>query len=274
MSETEKRKRLKRYFLPPPGWPINAILVGIAAVVVGYLIPSPWIVIVGIGLAALGVVWKLGRFGIPSDEDVDRWMAEDCQNLAARARQKSGFAESQFRHDPIIFIYAVGFRAPSSIFRGRKVGKDKWARTTPNGATVINVTEDQLSVYSCVIDHTTGNKLNETTQEVFYQDVVSVDTRTTSESVNVTNWSKSERQRAEKAGVKVFNNTIQFDGMENVSLRLASGDGISVAFNEPTAIGRRGSGESVNDKALASLRYLIRDMKKRAIDRRAGEAPI
>jgi len=101
--------------------------------------------------------------------------------------------------------------------------------------------------YTCVLDFTTGKALNESTDEYFYKDVVSVSTKSESRTVNIP-----------KLG------TLQLNTAETFTLTTSGGTSLSVLLRDPTLIEKMGGGEIPTtraEKAIQTVRKMLREKK-------------
>jgi hypothetical protein len=147
-----------------------------------------------------------GAFGIysytqaPTDQQIDQWTREDLLGLDQKALKKTGIDKSEVMGDPVTITGPADF----AVY---KVGKDRILRFGKIAAVVINFTQNQLLIYSCSVDITTGNTLKESTDEYFYRDVVSVSTKTEDGQIGATRISAGEYFTLTTSGgtsVKVF----------------------------------------------------------------------
>jgi len=132
-----------------------------------------------------------------------------------------------------------------AIIKFRK-GKDETIRFSPVNTTVINFTQNQLLIFNCVLDISTGNSLNENTDEYFYRDVVSVSTKTESKTV------------------KIGQEDVQMNSAETFSLTTSGGTSISILLRDPKLAERMGGGNipiTHAEKAIQVVRKMLRDKK-------------
>jgi hypothetical protein len=184
--------------------------------------------------------------GKPTDKQMDQWLDEDLTALSKKALNKMGTDEKELVSES---VQVTGPRlwdtGGANVFF--KKGKDNLLRFTPVGVSIINFTQNQLLGYTCVFDFTTGKALNESTDEYFYKDVVSVATKSESKSVNIP-----------KLG------TIQLNSAETFILTTSGGTSLSVLLRDPTLIEKMGGGEIPTtraEKAIQTVRKMLRDKK-------------
>jgi hypothetical protein len=106
-----------------------------------------------------------------------------------------------------------------------------------------------------VFDRITGNPLNEGTEEYFYKDVVSVTTKTESQTVNIV---------AKGLFIKQLLGIAQLNSAEKFILTTSGGTSISVVLKDPSLIERMGGGVIPTDrteKAIAAVRKMLREKK-------------
>lgn len=250
MNEETKRKMTRNYFKAFPKWAIVFIIIGAITLLIG-LSGSGKAAVFGLvvaGLGALGIY--LYTQGKPTDQQMDQWLEEDLLKLSEKALLKTGTDKDETKADPVTVtgprFWDVG---GASILWKR--GKDKILRYSPMEVSVINFTEHQLLSYKCVLDRTTGNPLNEGTEEFFYKDVVSVSTTTESET----------KDEAKDMGVL---GKIQMNAAEYFMLLNAGGGKLRVFLRDPKLIAEMGGGEIPTtraEKAIAAIRTMLRAKK-------------
>lgn len=246
MDEQTKRKMIGNYFKPFPKWAIWLVAIGVLTLLIG-LGDSAGGAIVGLLLAgAGGYAIYTSTQGKPTDKQMDQWLDEDLTALSKKALNKMGTDEKELVSES---VQVTGPRlwdtGGANVFF--KKGKDNLLRFTPVGVSIINFTQNQLLGYTCVFDFTTGKALNESTDEYFYKDVVSVATKSESKSVNIP-----------KLG------TIQLNSAETFILTTSGGTSLSVLLRDPTLIEKMGGGEIPTtraEKAIQTVRKMLRDKK-------------
>ena len=168
------RRQVSGYFARFPQWTVGVLAVGFIII---FAAEGPLGYVVGIGAllasGAMGALWFKSR---PGDAQMDLWFREDLTELQARALTKANLDQSQLVRDNVVVI-GVKFQNLGGAALGFRRGGDGRARFTPVDTTIINFTEHQLVIYQCMLDLTTGKPLNEGVDEYFYNDVVSVATR-------------------------------------------------------------------------------------------------
>ena len=198
-------------------------------------------------------VWHLFQQGAkPTDRQMDEWLEKDLEGLNKKALDKVGTDESELVGEPVQ-ITGPRFWGVGGAEVHYKRGNDNIIRFTPLGISVINFTQNQLLAYSCVYDFTTGKALNESTDEYFYKDVVSVATKSESRSVTF------------KSGQST--KTIQLDAAETFVLTTSGGTSISVLLSDPKLIeqmvGKKGGEIPTTraEKAIQTIRKMLREKK-------------
>ncbi|MCT7634746.1 hypothetical protein N5U36_04735 [Aliarcobacter butzleri] len=241
MSEQEKRAAIKKYFVKVPGWMWIVVVLAISLSVIlkdfSYLIPG---IIIGL------FIW-LKLKGKPSDSDMDGFIAEDLQNAIAKSLIKTSIDNSELVSESVI-IHGPRLRGTGGAEFLFKRGKDNILRFSPINVTVINMTENQLVCYAASLDLTTGNFLNESTDEYFYKDVVSVSTQTESMTVEI------ESTKEE----------MQLDSAEKFTLTTSGGTSIEVLLRAPKLIEYMGGGDiptTVAEVAIQAIRKMLREKK-------------
>lgn len=181
----------------------------------------------------------------PSDDEVDRLIEADLQDLNGRALNKTGTDASELVGETV-FITGPRLWGVSAQVAYRK-GADAVIRFSPVGVTILNFTRDQVIAYSCALDLFTGNALNESTDEYFYRDIVSVSTKTKSHSYSVAGWG-----------------LVQLNSAETFELTTSGGTSVEVVLRDPGLIKRMGGGEIPTtraEKAIQTMRKMLREKK-------------
>lgn len=255
MDEKIKRKLIINYFTAKfPGWTIFLIIVGVILFFssFGFFKSSVgggvFLLFIGLLLIGLSILGIIKRKKSPTDSQFDEWINEDLALLQKKALNKTGIDESQLvgAYVPITG-FPWSFNLGGSFFSYKK-GKDNILRFTPIECTILNFTENQIIVYKCFLDLSTGNSLNESTDEYFYKDVVSVSTKSESKTINL--------------GVKL--GTFQTNEAEMFSLTTSGGTSISVLLRDRSLITKLGGGEMPTNKAeqaIQVVRKMLRDKK-------------
>jgi len=234
----DKRAQIKKYFKPFPKWAVWMIIIGL-----------PFLAAYGLGLVLIGIgIWGIVDWSKkPDDAQMDAWLDEDLKVLHGKALSKTGTDQSELVGEPVM-VTGPRFWNVANADVAFKKGKDNVFRFTPVGVTVLNFTANQLISYSCVLDLTTGNPLNESTDEYFYRDVVSVSTKTKSQTVQV-------------AG----KGSLQLNAAETFELTTSGGTSIEVLLRDPSLIQMMGGGGEIPttraEKAIQTVRKMLREKK-------------
>lgn len=235
----EKRAAMKKYFQRFPKWAVWMIVLGL-----------PLLAAFGLGVLfiALGIWGLISYSRKPSDAQMDAWIEEDLKGLESHGLGKTGTDASDLVGEP---VSVTGFRfwdLPNDTFMGFRKGKDNVQRFTPLEVVVINFTANQLLAYKAALDLTTGNPLNESTDEYFYRDVVSVSTKT--ENITVT-----------LPGVSI---PVQAKSAETFTLTTSGGTQVQVKLSDPDVIKAMGGGtipKTRTERAIQTVRKMLREKK-------------
>jgi hypothetical protein len=199
---------------------------------------------VGVLFIAIGVVGLAGYASRPSDAQIDAWLDQDVEALKSKALAKTGIDASELVKDQDSLI-GFPLKNIAGAQRLKKRGKDNVLRTTPITITILNYTANQLIVYQCVFDRTTGKALNESADEYFYRHVVGVRTRTMCQTYQTTN-----------------GEIVQLELAEMFQLTTAGGTSVEVLLSDPKLIEMMGGGEvpmSRSEKAIQAVRKMLRE---------------
>ena len=245
------RASIEKYFMSKfPKWAIFLIVIGVAMLLSGLGGNSISAIFIGLVLVGMGgfVIYK--SLQIASDADIDQWTQEDLTKLSRRSLEKMGMDASELVGEAVTITGPRLDKLGPAKFGFRK-GKDNVLRFTPIDSTIINFTANQLLVYSCALDLITGNPVNETTDEYFYSDVVSVQTA-------------SDTVIASLPGMgKEFQN-MQLNGAEIFKLTTSGGTGARVVLRETSLIHKLGGGEiptTTAERAIQTIRKMLREKK-------------
>jgi hypothetical protein len=189
---------------------------------------------------------------MPSDKDIDAWFEEESRAFAGKALAKCGIDESECVADQVIVWGPRIFNHGDAPFLVKK-GDDNVIRYNPLDLTIINFGADQLLCYQCCYDRTSGAFLMETTEEYFYQDVVSVATA-----------SDSTVKEIEVGANKV---KVKSNSRETFRLTTSGGTSITVVLRDDGLIQmndlKGGSMPTTQaEKAIQSVRRMLRDKKR------------
>ncbi len=235
MDEVQKRKSIKLYFEKYPILGIVLIILGLVTIAI----------YVGIAFIAGGIfLWYKWIKNKPTDQQYDEWVKEDLSKLHQIALQKLGVDESTLVRD-VVYITGINFwDVPSGLIKYKK-GKDSKLRYNPIVVDVINFGKDQILIYECIIDMLTGNRLNESTEEFFYKDIVSVSTK-----------------NIEAKKFKLGNTEYKMDKAQAFVLTTSGGTSITVVLKDEALMKTIGDISTNNaDQAIQSIRTMLRDKK-------------
>lgn len=234
----DKRTAIQKYFQPFPKWAVWTFIGGI-------LITTTF-PIAGISLIAFsGLIIFLYYKGMPKDHEIDQFIAEDLLAAKSKSLQKAGIDESELMGES---VFVTGFTWEFGLNYLYKKGEDNVLRFSPITIHYLHMLENQLLSYQAALDLTTGNFLNESTDEYFYQDVVSIATKT--ESISYTN-SQGE--------------TEQHNNVEIFELTTSGGTKVRTVLKDPKAIANMGGGfmpTTEAERAIQVVRRMLRDKKK------------
>ncbi|HYK22008.1 MAG TPA: hypothetical protein VEV42_14810 [Pyrinomonadaceae bacterium] len=246
MNDPTKRKRLQRYFSKSQPLLALFVLLAMAAVVASVVLRIP---AVGVLILAVVCLWlfvkALRRSMRLSDKTVDEWFNEDKERIAESSLDKLGLIADQVRRTltltgPILWPTNG---VPHKDLRWKK-GKDRELRLAVNRVTVIHLTDQMLSVYSCDFNSLKNRILNEETEEYYYRDIVSVSTAELSSDHKLPGGKSLAQARAFRISV-------------------VSGEGLEVIISLPTLSKRTGGTIPTSDaeNAVRMIRTMLRDKK-------------
>jgi len=247
MANESKREAIKKYFKPFPKWAIWFISAGVIVACIGSQASGGAVVagIVIIGIGVLGIWMAVG--GKPTDQEMDKYIAEDLSLAKSKSLQKASIDESELVGESVVVTGPRFWDTAGATILFKK-GKDGRLRFTPINISVLHMTQHQIVAYQCCLDLTTGNFLNEATDEYFYKDVVSVATKTESKSY-----------QSEKFG------TIQLNAAETFVLTTSGGTSVEMILKDPKLIEMMGGGDiptTEAERAIQVVRKMLREKKQ------------
>jgi len=266
MDEQSKRKMIRAYFEPPPSWTLWAIVVGAVFFSIGLSAESFGVMFFGGAIAIIGYVVRYNSSKEkPTDQQMDEWFEEDLKQITKRANDKTGINETELIGEP---VYITGPRFWNSV--GAEVlfkkGADNVIRFTPVDVSIINFTSNQLVVYKCTLDLTTGNPLNESTDEYFYKDVVSVSTQSKSltydQSILAKNFLKDPM--GSLSSMNATAGKMQVNLAETFVLTTSGGTSVEVVIKDPVLINISKGGimpTTRAENAIQTIRKVLREKK-------------
>jgi hypothetical protein len=246
MANDEKRAAIKKYFQPFPKWPIWFVVIGCLLFLAGTQVSNSVLVVglIIIGLGALGIWMAVGKK--PSDKEMDRYIEEDLETAKNKSLIKTSMDESELVGESVVVTGPRLWNTGGATILFKK-GKDNRIRFTPINISVLHMTQNQIVSYQACLDLTTSNLLNESTDEYFYRDVVSVSTKTESRTFS-----------SEKFG------TVQLNSAETFVLTTSGGTSVEAVLSDPKLIELMGGGEipTTNaERAIQVVRKMLREKK-------------
>jgi hypothetical protein len=259
------RRKVKAYFKANgPDRVLQILLVGVPAflllsVLVGFVLPRPALAYVAMFASLVFVAAAVHEFGAMRREHFVGWVAGcDFERAQTLALERLQLTAANLR-DPKCCAFLGIYREDGdygAAFLKKKVGKDERTRWTPHEIACVYVGHEQLWIHHCAIDLTTGAALYERTREIFFSDIVSV----ILDGKRITRPMPGKRAKAIKAsrywatrGGVVLKDSLQFDGLQQLSLALANGEGL---LPIATWEGSRDSGQP--DDAVRSREAALR----------------
>ena len=210
---------------------------------------------VGLVLLGLGIFVVLDfNKKMPSDNQMDLWINEDIDATKAKALKKIGIDESELVHEQIAIVGPRIENQGGADWLSKK-GKDNVIRYSLINVTILSMTANQIIAYNCCLDITSGNQLNESTDEYFYKDVVSVSTKTSTFTMKFTKPAKLP------GGVTL--DQMQFNSGEKFVLSTSGGTSIEVFLKDDEWQQRLGGQIWTLDveKAVQAVRKMLREKK-------------
>jgi hypothetical protein len=243
----ENREQIRRWFIAKE---INPLLYVICII---FTIMGIWELTMGavvMGLITIALFGGLGSWrysqnqNIASENELDTWLEEDIQTVIKnRPYDKLGISKEDLVAETLFVLGPVywnisGFDVKDILM---KKGKDGFNRYSVWNIQVFCFTENYLCSYKCYYNWIKNTYINESTNEFFYKDVVSVKTDTISSAYTLMNGQRLVHSEA-------------------FQLKLA-GDEITVITND-ASLNTSSVMVSKAEKAVQSIRAMLRDKKK------------
>ena len=255
----EKREKIRKYF--SKGYMDNSqigipyvLIVGVCMVGLSIFVfnlnrgPNVFLgllcLLIGLGL----LFWAKAQIDFessrPKDYEMDSWLEEDIQEVIKnRPYDKLGISKEDLVAETLLVVgpvywYVSGFDVKDILM---KKGEDGFNRFSIWTIQVFMFTENYLCSYKCQYNWIKNTYINESTNEFFYKDVVSVKTDTVSSAYTLMN------------GQRLIHS-------EAFQLKL-TGDEITVITND-ASLNTSSAMVSKAEKAVQSIRTMLRDKKK------------
>jgi len=255
----EKREQIIEWFLAPKSeMNSGAVLVGFILAGAGIYIIMKFGLFGGIIIAAGAVLAGVTinnhntaqkRYEARvADTQMDEWLEEELKEVNKKALLKLGIDETECVAEPVCITGPRLWDTAGAKMLSR-TGRDNIIRFTPVNVVVLNFGQHQLLSYECAFDFTTGNCLNESTDEYFYKDIVSVSTKTTSTEIIF----EGESQKTQINSAETF--VLATSGTSKIEVTLRSpklAERMNLSGDIPTTRA---------EKAVQAVRKMLREKK-------------
>lgn len=252
LSDEQRQQAVIGYFNPPEfgGFGCLSVLVGIFFFIVYNKAPEgnggASFVIAMVCFAIAGHLLSKLKGGIPAHL-IDQIIAFYMAHVKGMSLKKASIDESELVGESVTVTGPRFWNTGGAASLFRK-GEDNILRFTPINVTILHLTQNQLIAYQCCLDLVNGTVLNQSTEEFFYKDVVSVATKTDSQTYDT-----------EKFG------RIQLNDAETFMLTTSGGTSIKTTLRDPRLIQLMGGGEiptTETEKAIQVIRKMLREKKQ------------
>jgi uncharacterized membrane protein len=294
-EEQIKRAMIRQYFEPERGLPpwVYAALGGLSvAAMIAFVVfaVSFYATVIAAIMAVIlfAIAWVMfnDRTGRADDVDIDVWRDEDFDRLVADISKDAALNAADLidPSHPIVIAGLPRFdhlqvrrnhdEAPHAWRFKVKVGEDGITRFTPPCLTVLHFTKDHLIAYQCDLDLLSGKALNQTIEEYFWQDIVSLQIEkrvmppAEDEFALMQQWSKSLPGALAEKYEPLFSDESEVlpTGKRTIlRLKTNTGSGLEIVVEDERFADNpdEDSLQIRNEKAIARLRKLLRDRKAR-----------
>jgi hypothetical protein len=244
VSEIQKRNSISAYFEPVPWmWIVLLSVLGIISITT--------YIYIGILLIGIAIWLYISTTKKPTDKQIDQFIAEDILSLKYSSLKKMGVDGSQLARESMDLKSWRLWETGGAQVKFKK-GKDGVIRYTPIDVIWLHFGKDQLMVYRCALDILKGTPLSVSTDEYFYKDIVSLSTKTESQTRSVTLNGEEKK--------------IQLNSAEIFELRTSGGTAISMFLNDPKLVELLDIKEgnmppSEVENVIQSVRKMLREKK-------------
>ena len=254
MTDEERKKKTKEYFDESgsgagPCFLLAALCFGIFFIPFKYAHYFLWAGIAFSVLCGLAIFFGAKRI---TDTQFDEALTKMLDAIKLKSLQKAGIEEEELISKQLL-IRGPRYHDTSGLDFQSKIGEDKIWRYSLVDITVLNLTAHQIIAYQCCLDLIQEKPINETTNEYFYKDIVSISTKTVSRTYVIAK-GKRKGEQVSSASAEV------------VSLTTSGGTSIDASMRDPKLIelwGGKG-GELPNtdaEIAIAAVRKVLREKK-------------
>lgn len=255
------QKRFAKYFISK-WWFVCSILLGLICISDN----TAWgVAFLSVGIAGLCYLCVLDPV---TDEEFDKMFQEELNMVKKVALKKLNIDSSEMvAGQEMIYaprLYKLGGANPKY-----KKGKDGIARYTPVDVIIFIFTKKQIASYQCCLDLLTRKYLNESTDEFFYQDIVSVATNT--ETIEKTDLSKLDKKIKDMVSSKFSLNIklwldllTQTNDVQKFKLTSSGGNSISINLSNSfieKKYGNTNRSQDMAERVIQVIRKLVRDKK-------------
>lgn len=280
VSAASKRqlRAVKRYFDSVPRWPFVLLVLAGAGLVIGTSSEAAdqleaagfstdatdLVVAASIISAALALLRLVPLLRRPTGAQMDRWLDRDLERVARRAVEKCGIEDIERVAESVILTGPDIVPPEVAEFSFRRTRRDI-TRFTPVGVAVLNFAEHEIFGYQCVFDRFTGNAVNETTHEFFYQDIVSVSTETETLTLEKRDLTRRARRLLRR---QIRGNKLQIPGTEVFTLSTSGTATFQITIGmvlerlHQLVMGKGGRVDvDEADRAIKGMRKMLREKK-------------
>ncbi len=200
-------------------------------------------------------------FGLtrPKDAQMDLWLQGDLSDLESRALLKGGIDPDEILRDPVT-LTGPRFSWTGGADFGVRRGWDDKIRFTPVNVTIVNFLEHQLMIYQCALDMLTGNPLNESVKQYFYNHVVSVGTEEYCMTLRREDLNSKLLNRLPDINNAIQDGKLQLNSAKMFELRTAGGNSVKVVLKDPRIMECLGGGTistTLADDAVQVIRKML-----------------
>lgn len=280
------RRRLRAYFEPEPvQWPYIGIAVAVGVILLtGGTSLTAWAA--AIVIAGTSYYFLRSNPLEMSDKKVDAIIYADFSDIETRALRLVGAHNrmpDEFIRPATVLHHFADPEQKGDAFLGSRLGKDGILRFTPIAVTVINYTRDQILAYQSAVDLMTGNRINESTVEVFYQDIVSLGTQRKTRTIDIgrnnkpglleefIDWIRTVRKSSSSSSSLKLGNTIQYNEYESFSMRFTNGQAFSITLRDGQLLSKSDADNWMptreSEQAIAAIRNLLQEKKQSLLQR-------
>lgn len=178
----------------------------------------------------------------PSDEQMDRWMSSDIENIIKESLKRLGLEHDDYKAHPFLL------GGPADLQETQlAVGRDGKIRYSHLNILIVFLTEHNIASYQCTHNLIYGQTLDDNTQEFPYKEITNLQIKTINKKISIVN------------GRREFAN-----GVQQFALYTAGANVIEVVYSFSQSADFNGELVKVgSEDTIAVIRKKLEEYKKK-----------